>query len=192
MKPAALASSFSFFRIFSNTASLSSIPWNTREMPSSFARSATAGERRPERIAAGTPLAASILMPWPSCASKTFSASPRGPYQSRPSVSTPSTSKIISLTPRARSSASGDANCMRRLDDPCAEQVVHVQRADQDAARVDDQHLVDLVLLHELHRLGGERARGDGARRGAHHRGDAARRHVAALLERAAQVAVGE
>src|SRR5436190_10545421 len=149
-------------------------------MPSSRARAATAGDLRPVRSARRTPLSPSILTPWPSKAWNAFISSPLGLYQRLPSVSTPSTSKIISLTRPARSSASGDANCTRRLDHPGAEQVVHVQRADQHAARVDYQHLVDLVLLHELHRLGGERPRRDGARPGGHDRAHRARADVAA------------
>ena len=48
-------------------------------MPSSAARVATAAERRPESSAQATPLAASIFMPWPSCAENAFSSSPAGP-----------------------------------------------------------------------------------------------------------------
>ena len=57
---------FFLFAYFTNSRSLSSTPWNTSLMPNSVARRATAFERRPDRMALGTPAAASILMPWPS------------------------------------------------------------------------------------------------------------------------------
>jgi hypothetical protein len=47
----------------------------------------------------------SSLMPCPSSTLKTLKASPAGPYQSLPSVSTPSTSNSISLTRLARCNA---------------------------------------------------------------------------------------
>src|SRR6266850_6173939 len=161
-------------------------------MPSSAARAATALERRPESSASPTPLFASILMPWPSKEWKALISSPARPYQSLPSVSTPSTSKIMSLTRRARSSASGDANCMPGLEDFGAEKVVHVERTDQCAVFVDHQDLVDLVLFHQMHRFRGEHCAANGLRAWRHDFVDLERVQVGALLQGAAQVAVGE
>src|SRR6185295_12669495 len=109
-----------------------------------------------------TPARISILMPWPSRALKALKASPAGPYQSLPSVRTPSTSNSIRRTRLARCCASPFFSFTS--DDFGAEQVVHVERADQLAARVDHQQLVDLVALHDLHRFGGERLGPDAAR----------------------------
>src|SRR5207249_2822490 len=80
----------------------------------------------------------------------------------------------------------------RLLDDFGAEEVVHVERAEQRAALIDDQELADLVRLQQAHRLGGERLRRERARTGRHHLIDSDRGEVDALLESAAVVlAVG-
>src|SRR5512146_639732 len=128
------------------------MPCRTCTMPSSAARWATACERRPLRMAGATPLCASILIPCPSSVWNAFSASPAGPYHSRPSVSTPSTSKIIRRTRRARSSAALETSLIVS-DDFCAEQVVHVERPDELVAIIDHDKLVDLVAFHQLHSL---------------------------------------
>src|SRR5437588_55821 len=51
---------------------------------------------------------------------------------------------------------------MPASDDFGAEQVVHVERADQPVALVDHQQLIDLVPLHQLHGLDRQRLRADG------------------------------
>src|SRR5437016_1316432 len=173
-------------------ASLSPIPCSTCSMPSSSARAATPLEVRPERIAACTPLCRSIWRPRPSTEWKPFSSSiPRAPYQRVPSVSTPSTSRIMRRMRRARSSAS-EAGGMPASDDFGAEQVVHVERADQPVALVDHQQLVDLVPLHELHGLDRQSFRANGFGSGRHEAVDGGGMEVGAFLQRAAQIAVGE
>src|SRR6266849_2246177 len=78
-------------------------PCSTSVMPSSAARTSTARERRAERMATSTPLSFSILSPWPSRALNAFSSAPVSLKYRVPSVSTPSTSKIISRSRRIRS-----------------------------------------------------------------------------------------
>src|SRR5438067_8756217 len=134
-------------------------PCTTCLMASSLARSSTACESRPLMIAVSRPPMRRRCTPCPSKAWNAFSSSPPGPYQSRPSVRTPSTSKITRRTRRARASASGARYCID-LDDFGAEKIVHVERAEECAALIDDQELIDLVRLHQLHRLAGQRLRG--------------------------------
>src|SRR3954462_14821105 len=146
---------------------LSLAPRTTGLMASSFARSDTACDCRPLMIAVSKPAMRRRCTPWPSKAWKAFSSSPSGPYQSLPSVSTPSTSKIMRRTRRARASASGARYCIE-LDDFGAEQVVHIERAEEGSPLIDDQKLVDLELLHQMHGLGGEHVRTNGLRIHAH------------------------
>src|SRR6266404_4688972 len=81
---------------------------------------------------------------------------------------------------------------MPASDDFGAEQVVHVERADQPVALVDHQQLVDLVLLHQLHGLDRQRLRANGFGPGRHEAVDGGGMEVGAFLQRAAQIAVGE
>ena len=122
----------------------------------------------------------------------------------RPSVSTPSTSKIAALTPKPRPCASssssggklsaGSCGAGRAAsDDLRPHQVVAVQRADQRAAVVDHQHAGDAVLLHHLGRLDRERdrrARASGP--GCITSRAVSARRSAPRLDQPAQVAVGE
>src|SRR6266705_2996427 len=78
-------------------------PCSTSVMPSSAARTSTARERRAERMATSTPLSLSILSPWPSRALNAFNSAPVSLKYRVPSVSTPSTSKIIRRSRRIRS-----------------------------------------------------------------------------------------
>src|SRR3989475_138105 len=87
----------------SKTVLLFTAPCSTSVMPSSAARTSTARERRAERMATSTPLSFSILSPWPSRALNAFNSAPVSLKYRVPSVSTPSTSKIISRSRRIRS-----------------------------------------------------------------------------------------
>src|SRR5438034_462622 len=62
---------------------------------------------------------------------------------------------------------------MPASDDFGAEQVVHVERADQPVALVDHQQLVDLVPLHQLHGLDRQRLGANGFGPGRHEAVDA-------------------
>src|SRR5437867_1885042 len=80
---------------------------------------------------------------------------------------------------------------MPASDDFGAEQVVHVERADQPVALVDHQQLVDLVPLHQLHGLDRQRLGANGFGPGRHEAVDGDGMEVGAFLQRAVQLAVG-
>src|ERR1700675_1294052 len=120
-------------------------------MPSSLARDPTAPELRPVSSPVGTPLCESIFSPWPSKPWNALTSTPIGPYQSWPSVSTPSTSNSMSRMRRARSSASGAMYCMPSLDDFGAERVGRFEGTDQLSTFVNHEQLIDFVFLHDVH-----------------------------------------
>src|SRR5712671_6685394 len=101
--PAAAAEVCAWPRRLSKAVLLSPAPCSTSVMPSSAARTSTARERRAESMATSTPLSFSIFSPWPSRALNAFNSAPVSLKYRVPSVSTPSTSKIINLSRRIRS-----------------------------------------------------------------------------------------
>src|SRR5512135_2568606 len=164
-------------------------------MPRLLARRPTTWEVRPVIIASSTPVASSIFMPWPSWEWNALYSWPSSPMKRVPSVSTPSTSKAMSLMGLARSKKSCMLVCLccaRRLYHACPQQVVHVECADDAAVLVDHQHAVDLVLLHLLHRFGGQLVGADGVRVGGHDIGHPRGADIGGLVQGASQVAVGE
>src|SRR5258708_18287431 len=103
MYPAVAAEVCAWPSRLSKAVLLSPAPCSTSVMPSSAARTSTARERRAESMATSTPLSFSIFSPWPSRALNAFNSAPVSLKYRVPSVSTPSTSKILNLTPRTRS-----------------------------------------------------------------------------------------
>src|SRR6185437_3155639 len=175
-------------------------------MPSSSARKATGWLIRAVTMATAMPFACRRFRPRPSCTWNTLASWPSSPYQRRPSVSVPSTSKAARriFAARARRSAGKSARYMdwiakvegngnARSDHACTEQIVNVERTNHAPLVVHHQQGVDLVLLHQLRSLGRQLVGADGLGAAGHQFGHAgaAQVHVH-VVERAAQVAVGE
>src|SRR5690554_750477 len=93
-----------FSRSSASAVRLSSRPWIRCWIARLAARRSTSGELRPLMIAVCTPESIRILMPWPSRVLRESDAGRSGRRYSRPSVGTPSTSKIAGRSCRARAS----------------------------------------------------------------------------------------
>src|SRR5260221_5689632 len=188
MNEQALSASFSFFTSASNAGTLSSpVPWITCAMATSFVSLATIGDFRPERMAVTMPAFCSSLKPFPSWMLNAFIASPRAANQSVPSVITPSTSKMARRTPRARCRTSSFT-----LDDLRGEQVVEGDGAHELAAGHHRDAPAEALLLEDLRGFRREAVGRDAGEVADHHVAHRESLHAVALLERAAQVAVGE
>src|SRR5262249_50823403 len=112
-------------------------------MPSSLIRRVTAADARPDMMATSMPAARAACIASPSRTSKRLISSPAGPYASRPSVSTPSTS---STRRRIREAFAGAFTV--KLEDLGAENVVDVDHADGTAGLVRD-HEAGHDAFHE-------------------------------------------
>ncbi len=169
------------------------MPWYTYLIPRSFARCFTCGESRPEMIATFTPDVDQPLDAVPVLHVEHLEG-----FAAR-AVEKPAIRQDAVHIEHEQLDRGGDRRGRpaiaraRGSDNARAKKIVDVQRADQFSARIGHRQGGDLVLLHQAHRLDGERAAGrcawDVAVITSRIRNS---RTLSAAADRAAQVAVGE
>src|SRR5258706_3567760 len=122
----------------------------------------------------------------PSRMKKLLLSDPSACTTTRPSVSTPSTSKSASFTREALDSTDTS-------DQFCAPQIVKVDDAGDTPRRaIDDDDRCDLPLFHDVERFGGQRLRRDRDWIVCHDFCGAHLQHVEVALHVSPQVAVGD
>src|SRR3546814_9588076 len=84
------------------------------------------------------------------------------------------------------------AAAVRALHYPRAQEVMHVQRTNRQLLVIDDYQRTDLVVFHDLQSLSGEHLGMGGLAVHGHDLVDARLANVDSLVQRTAQVAVGE
>ena len=108
------------------------------------------GDLRPEMMATVMPAAATCLMPWPSRTWKALSD-----FAARAVVQPPVGEHAVHVEHQQLHAAQGRQETSRgRSQHPGAQQVVHVERADQHARVVDHRQGGDAVFFHEMRGFG--------------------------------------